>query len=466
MAYLINNYDGSPLVNVQDRTLNISATSLKLPGRDYRPYGETMVENLIYMLQHFAQGVPPQNPIAGQLWYNTSRQQVLVYDATTLDWIPVGSPQSGTSFPSQGASGEVFYHSVKRQLFVWDAVALPPSWRLVGPMGTSDNSETTAPLPTHSAWEVAQILDTSATPVPRTVWRLTIAGVLVAVVASDTFNAGITGFADPILPGINLRNNFRLVGTASRALISDDAQSLGGIPSGRFMRLDANNVPDQTDVRSLGTPTQRYSSVHAVQFVGTATTALTATSATTATTATTATNATNLAGQPSSYYTNATNLATGTVAEARLPNTVVTTAGATMVGDLILNGPPTVNSQAVTKAYVDARTIQVYESGEFSIANSGVYALTHGLGGMPLFVTVDLVNVTPDAGYTTGDVIQVSAGSDPSGLTEGVAIKKSLTTVTIYIGQNGPDVYLQGDGSGTWLSLTSTNWQMVVRAYR
>lgn len=466
MAYLINNYDGSPLVNVQDRTINITATSLKLPGRDYRPYGETMVENLVYMLQNFAQGVPPQNPITGQIWFDTSFKQVKVYDATTLSWLQVGTPQSGTNFPPQGVSGQVFYHTVKRQLFVWDAAALPPSWRLVGPVGAFDNSETPSTLPTHSAWEVVQILDTSPTPVPRTVWRLTIAGVLVAIVASGEFSAGITGFADPIKPGINLRINFNLVGTASSATVSNNSQALEGLPASRFLRKDSNNEPDQTNVRSLGSPSSRYATVHAANFVGEATSALTATSATTATTATTATNATNLAGQPSSYYTNASNLSAGTVAEARLPATVMLNSGATMMGSLTLNGPPVANLEAATKAYVDARTIAVYESSQFTIANLGVYSLNHGLGGMPLFVTVDLVNVTADAGYSPGDVIQVSAGSNPDGLTEGVAIKKSATTVTIYLGQNGPDVYLQGDGSGSWLSLTSTSWQMVVRAYR
>lgn len=472
MAYLINNYDGSPLVRVQDRTINITTTSLKLPGRDYRPYGETMVENLVYMLQHFAQGVPPQNPITGQIWFDTSFKQVKVYDATTLSWLQVGTPQSGTNFPPQGVSGQVFYHTVKRQLFVWDTNATPPNWRLVGPMGAFDNLNPPSAVPTHSAWEVVQIpVVSNQVPPPdpptlQTVWRLTIAGVLVAIVASVEFNAGITGFADPIKPGINLRINFNLVGTASSATESTNSQALEGLPASRFMRKDSNNEPDQTNVRSLGSLSRRYATVHAANFVGEATSALTATSATTATTATTATNATNLAGQPSSYYTNASNLLAGTVAVARLPNTVLLNSGATMMGSLTLNGPPVANLEAATKAYVDARTIAVYESSQFTIANLGVYSLNHGLGGMPLFVTVDLVNVTADAGYSPGDVIQVSAGSNPDGLTEGVAIKKSATTVTIYLGQNGPDVYLQGDGSGTWLSLTSTSWEMVVRAYR
>jgi len=464
MAYLINNYDGSPLVNVQDRTININATSLKLPGRDYSPYGETMVENLVYLLQHFAQGVPPQNPINGQIWFDTSFKQVKVYDATTLGWLPVGSPQSGISFPSQGGSGQVFYHTVKRQLFVWDATG--STWRLVGPVGTFDNSETQASLPPHSAWEVVQIPDTGATPVPRTVWRLTIAGSLVLIVASDTFNAGIPGFTDPIQPGINLRTNFNLVGTTSRALISDNASALGGLPASRFMRQDANNVPDQTDVRSLGSAAARYANVHALQFIGEATSALTAGTATSATTAVTATNALNLGGTGPAYYTNASNLTTGTMLEARLPSNVMLKSGSVMTGDLTLNGPPVANLQAATKAYVDARTITVYESSPFAIANSGVYPLIHGLGGMPLFVTVDLVNVIADAGYSPGEVIQVSAGSNPDGFTEGVGIKKSVTTVTIYLAQNGPDVYVRGDGSGSWLSLTSANWLMVVRAYR
>lgn len=464
MAYLINNYDGSPLVNVQDRTINITATSLKLPGRDYRPYGETMVENLIYLLQHFAQGVPPQNPINGQIWFDTTFKQVKVYDVSTLSWIPVGSPQSGTQLPAQGSTGQVFYHTVKRQLFVWDATGL--TWRLVGPMGAFDNTDPQSPLPTHSAWDVVQVLDTSGNPVPHTVWRLTIAGSLVMIVSSDTFNAGIPGFADPIQPGINLRTNFNLVGTASRALISDNSSALGGLPVSRFMRSDASNVPDQTGVRSLGSDDLRYASVHAVQFRGEATSALTAGTATSATTAATATNATNLGGQPSSYYTNASNLTTGTVAEARLPSNVMLKSGSVMTGDLTLNGPPVSNLQAATKAYVDQGTIRVYESSAFAIANSGTYPLSHGLGGVPRFVTIDLVNQVAAGGYNPGDIIQVSALANPTGNNEGIAIKKNSTTVTIMVASNGPGEYVSGDGSGGGIVLVANQWLMVVRAYK
>ena len=466
MAYLINNYDGSPLVNVQDRTINITTTSLKLPGRDYRPYGETMVENLIYMLQHFAQGVPPANPISGQLWFDTSFKQVKVYDATTLSWIPVGSPQSGNTFPASGGVGQVFYHTIKRQLFVWDPNAIPPSpnWRLVGPVGAYDNSETTAALPPHSAWEVVQILDTGATA--RTVWRLTIAGSLVLIVASATFNAGIPGFTDPIQPGINLRTTFNLVGTASRALVSDNTSALDGLPASRFMRLDANNEPDQTNVRSLGSSTNRYASVHAAQFVGEATSALNANTANTATNALSAQDSVLLGGTGPAYYTNASNLATGTMAEARLPSSVMLKSGSVMTGDLTLNGPPVSNLQAATKAYVDASTIRVYESSGFAIANSGTYTLAHGLGDVPRFVTVDLINVVPNGGYNPGDIIQLSATNDIAGVSEGIGIKKDATNVTLYIGNNGPAEYVRGDGTGGGIILSAANWNMVVRAYR
>lgn len=469
MAYLINNYDGSPLVNVQDRTLNITATSIKLPGRDYRPYGETMVENLVYMLQNFAQGVPPQNPIMGQIWFDTSLKQIKAYDSATLNWIPVGTPQSGNSFPAQGTSGQIFYHTAKRQIFVWDPNAVPPTpnWRLVGPVGAFDNTDPQSPpspLPAHSAWEVVQILDTNANP--RTVWRLTIAGTLVAIVSQNSFFAGITGFSDPIQAGINLRDGFNVVGTASRAIISDNSQALGSLPASRFMRKDANNEPDQTDIRSLGSSVSRYASVHAAQFVGEATSALTANSATTATTATTATNTTQLNGQPSSYYTNASNLATGTLPDARLPSSVMLKSGSTMTGDLILNGPPTVNAQAATKAYVDQFIIRVYESSSFAIANSGTYTLAHGLGDVPRFVTVDLINVVAQSGYNPGDIIQISAMADPAGVSEGIGVKKNGTNVTIYVGSNGPGEYVSGDGSGGGIVLVASSWNMVVRAYR
>lgn len=454
MAYLINNYDGTPLVNVQDRTLDITTTSIKLPGRDYRPYGETIVENLVYMLQNFAQGVPPANPINGQLWFDTSVKQIKVYDVITLTWLPVANPESGVQLPAQGVSGQVFYHTVKRQVFVWDNTL--QSWRLVGPVGAWDNADPiNPPLSPHSTWEVIQIpvITAQNTVTNKPIWRLVIGGQPIMVISSETFRASLVGFTDPIQPGINLREGYQVVGTASRALVSDNSLALDGLPMSRFMRKDTSNEPDKTLVRELGSINKQYAKVYSSQFIGEASTSLQST------------NSTQLNGEPASYYTDASNLASGTLSVSRLPASVMINTGATMTGFLGLSGNPVLPNHAANKQYVDDSKLKVYQSAQIPITTPDSVELLHGLTVVPQFVTVDLINMSADAGYSPGDVIQVYPGASQTGAASGLGIKKTNAQITIYVGANGPGIQIQGDETGTGSNLTTIKWNMVVRAY-
>ena len=58
MPYIINNYNGSELVVLQDGTLDTS-TSIGLLGRNYVGYGEVQNENFLFLLENFAGTNPP-----------------------------------------------------------------------------------------------------------------------------------------------------------------------------------------------------------------------------------------------------------------------------------------------------------------------------------------------------------------------------------------------------------------------
>lgn len=469
MAYLINNYNGSPLVSIQDRTVNITATSLRLPGRDYRPYGETVVENLTWMLQHFANSVSPSNPIGGQLWYDTNSLSMRVYDATTGSWLTLGRPQTGNSLPSTGQAAQLFYHTLKKQVFVFDENTV--EWRLLGPIGARDGSDPTGAPATNTAVEAAIIVDSSNNP--HSVIRITVGSTLTAIISEDAFSAGISGFEDPLSQGINLRLGHSFKGVATQAVNSVNSARLGNTPAVSYMRRDQNNDPFNDNTVSLGSAGRRWSTVHAVNFVGTVTNALTAGNATTAATAVTAQSASNaflFNGQPASFYTNASNITSGTLSVARLPYVPVNKNGDSMTGSLLLAGDPSAASEAATKNYVDARVasvtgLAIYESTPFGIARSGVYVLNHGLGGLPRFVTMDLTCVSFDGGYAPGAVIELSASADPDGANEGTGVQKDAFQVIIRIGSNGPAEYVRGDGGGGFI-IEPNRWQMTVRAYR
>jgi hypothetical protein len=230
------------------------------------------------------------------------------------------------------------------------------------------------------------------------------------------------------------------------------------------MRVDITNEPDATNLRSLGSVSKVYAKVHATQFVGKATNAILADTATLAATATLATNSTQLNSQTASFYQNATNITSGTLSLSRLPYSPVNRDGDTMTGLLTLSAGPTNAMHAATKQYVDNEVLSVYESAVFDIATSGEYALTHSLGGVPKFVTVELINKVSEGGYLIDEVIEISPGANSLTANNGVGIKKNTTQVIIYVGNDSPGVYVQTNGSA--MVLTASNWRMKVSAYR
>ena len=66
-------------VSLKDSVLNTTLTSLALPGRNTSNYGLSLNQNLVNLLQNFASINSPANPQQGQLWYETSTQELKIY---------------------------------------------------------------------------------------------------------------------------------------------------------------------------------------------------------------------------------------------------------------------------------------------------------------------------------------------------------------------------------------------------
>jgi hypothetical protein len=88
MPYVINNSRGQLIAIVQDGTINTTSTTQTLVGKDVSPYGELEMENLVRQLENFANATPPENPIQGQIWYDTS-SNILYFYTITNAWKPV-----------------------------------------------------------------------------------------------------------------------------------------------------------------------------------------------------------------------------------------------------------------------------------------------------------------------------------------------------------------------------------------
>lgn len=90
MSYIINNSRGNIVAVVDDGTVNTTATDLALIGRSVTNYGEYQNENYVYLLENFANGSAPLQPILGQLWYNSTTDTINAY-STANTWTALAS---------------------------------------------------------------------------------------------------------------------------------------------------------------------------------------------------------------------------------------------------------------------------------------------------------------------------------------------------------------------------------------
>ncbi len=95
-------------------------TSLTLFGKCVPVYGQGLQQDLIQMLENFANGSPPQNPTIGQTWYNTTSQTLNVY-STDLTWTQVGAVSY--TYPTTPVAGNIFWNPGLDALEVYDGTA-------------------------------------------------------------------------------------------------------------------------------------------------------------------------------------------------------------------------------------------------------------------------------------------------------------------------------------------------------
>jgi len=88
---------GKGNVTLQDSQLNTTATSLALPGRNLSNYGLSLNQNLVNLLQNFAGISQPANAQQGQLWYETTTQELKIWTGSTWSIItPAANSNAGS----------------------------------------------------------------------------------------------------------------------------------------------------------------------------------------------------------------------------------------------------------------------------------------------------------------------------------------------------------------------------------
>ena len=228
MAYTINKTDGTVVTTITDGTVD-NTTSLQLFGKSYSGFGEGLNENLVKLLENAASTAAPSAPLKGELWFDTTTNQLKVYDGTSFK--PTGGSKSSASQPTSPSAGDLWHDTANDQLSLYTGSA----WLLVGPVYTSGQ--------TLSGWKIETLASSGGNKVVSSMYA---GNTRVAILSKETFtpSATQTGFAE-IKAGLTLNSTLGAVfdGTNTQAAnidVSSTTNTSGTIiAGGNFLRADA-----------------------------------------------------------------------------------------------------------------------------------------------------------------------------------------------------------------------------------
>jgi hypothetical protein len=204
MPYILKKTNGTTLTTVQDASID-NSTSLTFVGRNYSGYGQPIEENLVRLLENFANTTAPAKPIQGQLWFNStpnSRRLLVSYDGTNFRDVS-NVPYSNTS-PKNATTGDLWWDSINSQLKVYNSVT--DTWTASQPNGGAG-----------SAWDFGRILDTNL--VEQNAIRAVFMGTATVTISNTNYtpDSTVPNFSQfPIVKrGINLPGTNPVTGVSS-----------------------------------------------------------------------------------------------------------------------------------------------------------------------------------------------------------------------------------------------------------
>ena len=214
MAYTINKTDGTTVATITDGTID-NSTSLTLFGKSYSGFGDLLNENLVKLLENAASTAAPIAPLKGELWFDTTTNQIKVYDGTSFK--PTGGAKSSEELPTSPSAGDLWLDATNDQVFVYTGDSrshqINDGWELVGPAFTAGQTE--------SGWKIETLASSGGNKVVSSMYA---GATRVAILSKETFTPSNpqAGFAS-IKAGITLNSTLGAAfeGSSSQASAID-----------------------------------------------------------------------------------------------------------------------------------------------------------------------------------------------------------------------------------------------------
>ena len=253
MAYSVNftnSINKNPIV-IDDNSRNTVDTSLTFIGRNEASYGQAIAENFLHVLENFANVTPPNNPIEGQVWFDSATNRLKINDSTagSANWRPAGGVHVEAVEPTNPLTGDVWVDTTNNQLYIYTGAA----FQLVGPNFAGGLK---------AGAQAEEVVDTQNTT--HTVIKNYVADKVVTIISKDQFipRQKIEGFVE-LFPGINISstdfdNNGivlnKLHATATRADALNVTQpAIETVNANNFIRSDITDTMNgQLFVRNDG----------------------------------------------------------------------------------------------------------------------------------------------------------------------------------------------------------------------
>ncbi len=237
MAYNITQTNGAELISggLADGTIDNTTTSLTLVGKNYPGYGTFLNQNVVRIVENFANGSAPTGPLPGQLWWDTSTKLMNINTATAKGaasqaFKPLATMSSSSTAPNNPVTGEQWWDTANLQLKVYNGT----SWTTVGPAATSATGNSGA---------IPDTIVSTSPSATYVVLKMYVDNILVALYSKESsFTTAVTGFAT-VKPGLNLstdvaNNGFQGNATAALNLIVSGST----VAASSFLRNDQSGT--------------------------------------------------------------------------------------------------------------------------------------------------------------------------------------------------------------------------------